>query len=108
VRKPQAPYDPKRALVDTAVGVADGAATVSDIAVLGDQAELFRVGGVSHAGSQQRTDVASVAARDAGSDHVAGLGSAAWLRARLRRQGTVTAPRAMTRDVTRTGVDKRA
>lgn len=41
LRKPRARHDPGRVLVDLAVAVADGATTISDIAVLGDQHELF-------------------------------------------------------------------
>lgn len=41
LRKPWARHDPGRILVDLAVAVADGATTISDIAVLADQAELF-------------------------------------------------------------------
>jgi hypothetical protein len=41
LRRPGARHDPGRVLVDLAVAVADGATTISDIAVLGDQAELF-------------------------------------------------------------------
>lgn len=41
LRKPRATHDPGRILVDLAVAVADGARTISDIAVLGDQAVLF-------------------------------------------------------------------
>jgi hypothetical protein len=41
LRKPRARHDPGRVLVDMAVAVADGATTISDIAVLADQAELF-------------------------------------------------------------------
>ena len=39
--KPRARHDPGRVLVDMAVGVADGATTISDVAVLADQAVLF-------------------------------------------------------------------
>lgn len=39
--EPRAHHDPGRVLVDLAVAVADGARTISDIAVLGDQAALF-------------------------------------------------------------------
>lgn len=39
--KPRARHDPGRVLVDMAVAVADGATTISDIAVLSDQRELF-------------------------------------------------------------------
>jgi hypothetical protein len=39
--KPRARHDPGRVLVDMAVAVADGARTISDVAVLADQAELF-------------------------------------------------------------------
>jgi DDE family transposase len=41
VRRPRARHDPGRVLVDMAVAVADGATTISDIAVLADQAALF-------------------------------------------------------------------
>nr|WP_281172520.1 transposase [Pseudonocardia spinosispora] len=41
LRKPRARHDPGRILLDLAVAVADGATTISDIAVLADQAELF-------------------------------------------------------------------
>jgi hypothetical protein len=41
LRKPRARHDPGRVLVDMAVAVADGGTTISDIAVLADQAELF-------------------------------------------------------------------
>ena len=41
LRKPRARHDPGRVLVDMAVAVADGATTISDVAVLADQAELF-------------------------------------------------------------------
>jgi Transposase DDE domain group 1 len=41
LRRPRARHDPGRVLVDMAVAVADGATTISDIAVLADQAELF-------------------------------------------------------------------
>ena len=41
LRKPRARHDPGRVLVDMAVAVADGAVTISDVAVLADQAELF-------------------------------------------------------------------
>ncbi|MDT7614420.1 MAG: hypothetical protein QOF00_1867 [Pseudonocardiales bacterium] len=41
LRKPRALHDPGRVLVDMAVAVADGATTISDIAVLADQAALF-------------------------------------------------------------------
>jgi hypothetical protein len=43
LRKPRARHDPGRVLVDMAVAVADGAKTISDIAVLADQAALFGV-----------------------------------------------------------------
>ena len=39
--KPRTRHDPGRVVVDMAVAVADGATTISDIAVLADQAELF-------------------------------------------------------------------
>ena len=39
--RPRAVHDPGRVLVDLAVAVADGAECISDIAVLGDQRELF-------------------------------------------------------------------
>jgi len=41
VRRPRARHDPGRVLVDLAVAVADGATSISDIAVLADQVELF-------------------------------------------------------------------
>jgi hypothetical protein len=41
LRKPRARHDPGQILVDMAVAVADGATTISDFAVLADQAELF-------------------------------------------------------------------
>jgi Transposase DDE domain group 1 len=41
LRKARARHDPGRVLVDMAVAVADGATTISDIAVLADQAALF-------------------------------------------------------------------
>jgi hypothetical protein len=41
LRKPQARHDPGRVLVDMSVAVADGATTISDVAALADQAELF-------------------------------------------------------------------
>jgi hypothetical protein len=41
LRKPRARHDPGRVLADMAVAVADGATTISDVAVLADQAELF-------------------------------------------------------------------
>jgi hypothetical protein len=41
LRKPRARHDPGRVLVDLAAAVADGTTTISDIAVLADQAELF-------------------------------------------------------------------
>ena len=41
LRGPRARHDPGRVLVDMAVAVADGATTISDVAVLADQAELF-------------------------------------------------------------------
>jgi hypothetical protein len=41
LRKPRARHDPGRVLVDMAVAVADGATTISDVAVLADQAALF-------------------------------------------------------------------
>jgi hypothetical protein len=41
VRRPRSRHDPGRVLVDMAVAVADGATTISDVAVLADQAELF-------------------------------------------------------------------
>jgi hypothetical protein len=43
LRKPRARHDPGRVLVDMAVAVADGATTISDVAVLADQAALFGV-----------------------------------------------------------------
>jgi Transposase DDE domain group 1 len=39
--KPRARHDPGRVLVDMAVAVADGATTISDVAVLADQTALF-------------------------------------------------------------------
>jgi hypothetical protein len=42
LRQPRARHDPGRLLVDMAVAVADGARTISDVAVLADQAVLFR------------------------------------------------------------------
>lgn len=41
LRKARARHHPGRVLVDMAVAVADGATTISDVAVLADQAELF-------------------------------------------------------------------
>jgi hypothetical protein len=41
LRKPRARHDPGRVLIDMAVAVADGARTISDVAVLADQAALF-------------------------------------------------------------------
>lgn len=41
LREPRARHDPGRVLVDMAVAVADGATTISEIAVLGEQRELF-------------------------------------------------------------------
>jgi hypothetical protein len=41
LRKPRARHDPGRVLVDLAVAVADGATTISEIAVLADQLALF-------------------------------------------------------------------
>jgi hypothetical protein len=41
LRKPRARHDPGRVLIDMAVAVADGATTISEVAVLADQAELF-------------------------------------------------------------------
>src|SRR4051794_34402083 len=41
LRRPRARHDPGRVLVDMAVAVADGARTISDVAVLADQAALF-------------------------------------------------------------------
>jgi len=41
LRRPRARHDPGRVLVDMAVAVADGATTISDVAVLADQAALF-------------------------------------------------------------------
>lgn len=41
LRPPRARHDPGRVLVDLAVAVADGATRISEIAVLGEQAELF-------------------------------------------------------------------
>jgi hypothetical protein len=41
LRRERARHDPGRTLVDMAVALADGATTISDIAVLGDQGDLF-------------------------------------------------------------------
>jgi hypothetical protein len=41
LRKPRARHDPGRVLIDMAVAVSDGATTISDVAVLADQAALF-------------------------------------------------------------------
>ena len=41
LRRPRARHDPGRVLVDMAVAIADGATTISDVAVLADQAALF-------------------------------------------------------------------
>lgn len=41
LRRPRTRHDPGRVLVDLAIAVADGAQTISDIAVLVDQPELF-------------------------------------------------------------------
>jgi len=41
LRKPRTRHDPGRVLVDMAAAVTDGATTISDVAVLADQAELF-------------------------------------------------------------------
>ncbi len=41
VRGPRPRHDPGRVLVDLAVAIADGAETISDIAVLADQSALF-------------------------------------------------------------------
>jgi hypothetical protein len=41
LRKPRARHDPGRVLVDMAGAVAEGATTISDVAVLADQAALF-------------------------------------------------------------------
>lgn len=41
LRKARARHDPGRVLIDMAVAVADGATTISEIAVLGEQRELF-------------------------------------------------------------------
>jgi len=41
LRKRRPRHDPGRVLVDMAVAVADGATTISDVAVLADQAALF-------------------------------------------------------------------
>ena len=43
LRKLRTRHDPGRVLVDMAVAVADGASTISDVAVVADQAELFGV-----------------------------------------------------------------
>ena len=39
--RPRVRHDPGRVLVDMAVSIADGTTTISDVAVLVDQAELF-------------------------------------------------------------------
>jgi hypothetical protein len=41
LRRPRTRHDPGRVLIDLAVAVADGASTISEIAVLADQAALF-------------------------------------------------------------------
>jgi hypothetical protein len=41
LRRPRTRHDPGRVLVDLAVAVADGAETISDIAILADQQALF-------------------------------------------------------------------
>ena len=41
MRRPRSRHDPGQVLVALAVAVADGAESISDIAVLADQAELF-------------------------------------------------------------------
>ncbi len=41
LRRPRAVHDPGRVLLDMALAVADGASTISEIAVLSDQRELF-------------------------------------------------------------------
>ena len=41
LRKPRARHDPGRVLMDMAVAVADGATTISDVAVLADHAAVF-------------------------------------------------------------------
>ena len=41
LRKPRARHDPGRVWVDMAVALADGATTISEVAVLADQASLF-------------------------------------------------------------------
>ena len=41
LRKPRSRHDPGRVLVDMAVAIADGATTISDVAVLADQSALF-------------------------------------------------------------------
>ena len=41
LRRPRAVHDPGRVLLDMALAVADGATTISEIAVLGDQRDLF-------------------------------------------------------------------
>lgn len=46
LRKLRARHDPGRVLVDMAVAVADGTTTISEVAVLADQGELFAGGGV--------------------------------------------------------------
>ena len=46
LRKPRARHDPGRVLVDMAVAVADGATTISDVAVLARSGRVVRGGGV--------------------------------------------------------------
>ena len=41
LRRPRTRHDPGRVLVDMAVAVADGASTISDVAVLADQPAVF-------------------------------------------------------------------
>nr|WP_245773512.1 transposase [Pseudonocardia ammonioxydans] len=41
LRRPRTRHDPGRVLVDMAVAVADGASTLSDVAILADQAAVF-------------------------------------------------------------------
>src|SRR4051794_41820547 len=50
LRKPRARHDPGRVLVDMAVAGADGATTISGVAVLADQAAPFGAGGSGSAG----------------------------------------------------------
>lgn len=41
LRRPRARHEPGRVLIDLAVAVADGASTISEVAVLADHAALF-------------------------------------------------------------------